>query len=293
MKKAQATLEFTLIFIVSTALLLGLLGLWKWSSDNIVKRQLDYNAQREKAGHKAKVASSLGPLPEVTATLSEAQAFLDAMQGEGGSFGLLSPEQRSAYLENANEAIAGIQEMLTTLTGYRDTWQDGLEDAQGKKDVSRQKIDALEVELAAARAHQPRLELIGWDPVTGEPVYKNWDLEVQRIEVEIGKETNGYYTYPFAEPPTYDYSNSRWMSEFSTREAWAEDYWNYTVYGASEGNDVHHLYVNYTPGLLDWQAREGYAQEQYDLFQSYVDDATDSLNEIVAIRDQLQQAQDG
>ncbi len=49
-KKAQATLEFTLIFVITVALLLGLLGLWKWSSDNIVKRQLRYNATRVGAG---------------------------------------------------------------------------------------------------------------------------------------------------------------------------------------------------------------------------------------------------
>jgi hypothetical protein len=48
--KAQATLEFTLIFVIMAALVMGLLGLWKWSNDNIVKRQLDYNTTRITAG---------------------------------------------------------------------------------------------------------------------------------------------------------------------------------------------------------------------------------------------------
>lgn len=50
MKKAQATLEFTLIFVIMVMLLLGLLGLWKWSSDNIVSRQQNFNASRLQAG---------------------------------------------------------------------------------------------------------------------------------------------------------------------------------------------------------------------------------------------------
>lgn len=50
MNKAQATLEFTLIFVIMVALVMGLLGLWKWSSDNIVKRQLSYNSTRLQAG---------------------------------------------------------------------------------------------------------------------------------------------------------------------------------------------------------------------------------------------------
>jgi hypothetical protein len=48
--RGQATLEFSLIFIIMVALLFGLLGLWKWSSDNIIKRQLRYNETRIQAG---------------------------------------------------------------------------------------------------------------------------------------------------------------------------------------------------------------------------------------------------
>lgn len=50
MKKAQTTLEFVLFFIIMVALLVGLLGLWKWSSDNIVRRQVGYNTTRPQAG---------------------------------------------------------------------------------------------------------------------------------------------------------------------------------------------------------------------------------------------------
>ncbi|MFA5311072.1 MAG: hypothetical protein WC355_02030 [Candidatus Omnitrophota bacterium] len=49
-RKAQATLEFTLIFVIIAVLIFGLLTFWKWSSDNIVKRQVRYNQTRVQAG---------------------------------------------------------------------------------------------------------------------------------------------------------------------------------------------------------------------------------------------------
>jgi len=49
-KNGQVTLEFTLIFVIMVALLAGLLSLWKWSSDNIIKRQINYNSTRAQAG---------------------------------------------------------------------------------------------------------------------------------------------------------------------------------------------------------------------------------------------------
>ena len=60
MRKGQATLEFTLIFIITAALLVGLLGLWRWSSDKIIKRQIDYNTTRVQAGSTAGGTSSSG-----------------------------------------------------------------------------------------------------------------------------------------------------------------------------------------------------------------------------------------
>ena len=51
-KKAQATLEFALIFIIVVALILGLLVLWKWSKDNIPIRQGAFEISRVAAGTK-------------------------------------------------------------------------------------------------------------------------------------------------------------------------------------------------------------------------------------------------
>ncbi|MFA5092501.1 MAG: hypothetical protein WC543_00955 [Candidatus Omnitrophota bacterium] len=50
--KAQATLEFTVVFIIMVALLIGMVKLWKMSSDRIISRQVEYNASRLKAGEK-------------------------------------------------------------------------------------------------------------------------------------------------------------------------------------------------------------------------------------------------
>ena len=48
--KAQAILEFTVIFVIMAALVMGLLHLWQWSSSNIVMRQKRYNSTRLQAG---------------------------------------------------------------------------------------------------------------------------------------------------------------------------------------------------------------------------------------------------
>jgi Flp pilus assembly protein TadG len=52
MKKAQATLEFALAFIVMVALIAGLLNLWAWSKDQIGARQGSYEGTRVAAGSK-------------------------------------------------------------------------------------------------------------------------------------------------------------------------------------------------------------------------------------------------
>ncbi|MFA5275699.1 MAG: hypothetical protein WC417_02260 [Candidatus Omnitrophota bacterium] len=52
--KAQAVLEFSLIFVIIIALLSSLFVMWKWSTNNIVRRQKLYNLQREEAGSIAK-----------------------------------------------------------------------------------------------------------------------------------------------------------------------------------------------------------------------------------------------
>jgi hypothetical protein len=53
-RKAQATLEFTLVFIISAVLIMGLLRLWRWSHNNISLRQSAYEGSRVEAG---KIAS--------------------------------------------------------------------------------------------------------------------------------------------------------------------------------------------------------------------------------------------
>jgi len=53
MKKAQATLEFSLIFIIIVALIAGILNLWTWSHNQIGARQGAYEDSRVAAGSKA------------------------------------------------------------------------------------------------------------------------------------------------------------------------------------------------------------------------------------------------
>jgi hypothetical protein len=48
--KAQATLEFTVVFVIMIFLLMGMLRLWKWSSDRLVQRQQIYESQRLEKG---------------------------------------------------------------------------------------------------------------------------------------------------------------------------------------------------------------------------------------------------
>jgi hypothetical protein len=52
-RRAQATLEFTLAFVIIVALSLSLFIMWKWSTDNIVKRQRWYYQTRVEAGSTA------------------------------------------------------------------------------------------------------------------------------------------------------------------------------------------------------------------------------------------------
>jgi Tfp pilus assembly protein PilX len=51
-KQGQATLEFTLVFIVVVALIMGLLTLWGWSKNNISSRQSAFEGTRVQAGTK-------------------------------------------------------------------------------------------------------------------------------------------------------------------------------------------------------------------------------------------------
>lgn len=48
--KAQATLEFTVTFVIMAVLLISLLTLWKRWCDKIIERQRDYSASRVETG---------------------------------------------------------------------------------------------------------------------------------------------------------------------------------------------------------------------------------------------------
>ncbi|MCX5693765.1 MAG: hypothetical protein NT014_01325 [Candidatus Omnitrophica bacterium] len=51
-RKGQATLEFTLAFIIMVALIAGLLNLWSWSNSQIGGRQGSFEGSRVAAGSK-------------------------------------------------------------------------------------------------------------------------------------------------------------------------------------------------------------------------------------------------
>lgn len=51
-RKGQATLEFSLIFIIVAFLIMGLIALWKWSEQQIPDRQGAYEGTRISAGKK-------------------------------------------------------------------------------------------------------------------------------------------------------------------------------------------------------------------------------------------------
>jgi hypothetical protein len=53
MKKGQSTLEFALVFILAGFLILGLIGLWNWSKNNIPARWGAFEGSRVAAGTKA------------------------------------------------------------------------------------------------------------------------------------------------------------------------------------------------------------------------------------------------
>jgi hypothetical protein len=49
-KKAQATLEFSLVLIIIVALIAGLVSIAAWSRSHLIKRQAEFDATRVAAG---------------------------------------------------------------------------------------------------------------------------------------------------------------------------------------------------------------------------------------------------
>ena len=73
-RRAQATLEFTLAFVIIIALSLSLFIMWKWSTDNIVKRQKWYHNTRVQSGSISSTAANLSeinPVPPAVQTLND------------------------------------------------------------------------------------------------------------------------------------------------------------------------------------------------------------------------------
>ena len=50
MKKSQAILEVTVVFVVGLFLFFGIMGMWMWGDNQIAKRQPEYNQTRVEAG---------------------------------------------------------------------------------------------------------------------------------------------------------------------------------------------------------------------------------------------------
>ena len=122
-KKGQATLEFTLMFVIMVTLVFGILGLWKWSVGNFVNRQTYYNSSRLSAG-------TIGSAGEYSYQSSEAGAedmtLLDTAGSKsstsktappsGGGASASSPSISSVLpQEDIEEEIKELEEQIARL----------------------------------------------------------------------------------------------------------------------------------------------------------------------------------
>ncbi|MBU0547992.1 MAG: hypothetical protein KJ710_01105 [Candidatus Omnitrophica bacterium] len=289
MHKAQATLESTLFFIIIAALSLGLISLWKGSSDTIVSRQKDFNASRVAAGSVPPGTSSSGNIP-LEFTYNTIDAYLDYI--DGSAYDLMSLEQINDNLENINQAIAGTQANIAQLTQIRDTWKSFFDEAQAQEVNAQQQIDNLQAQLDEKQRELDRGECDWWD----DDGCGSLIAEINSLQEQIEMAINGYYTIETGWGDdweiTYDYSNAQWMSALGTREAWSNDYWMYQQYGVSPGNNKYGLYNDYTPGLLDWQSRKDVALSQLNDAQSNLDVMENTLDKLTAMQDKLLEAQE-
>ena len=73
-KKAQATLEFALIFIIMVALIAGLLNLWSWSKNNIPARRDAFEGSRVGAGSKSSPGEPATPF--AAGQITDGQTYL-------------------------------------------------------------------------------------------------------------------------------------------------------------------------------------------------------------------------
>ncbi|TRZ93804.1 hypothetical protein D4R78_07505 [bacterium] len=300
MHKAQATLEFTIFFVIMAALSLGLIGLWKSSSDTIVKRQIDYNATRVQKGSTPAGSSSPGNIPlEFTYNVIDPSLLDPLNSGSVSSYSLLTLSQISNNLDSINKAISDIQANIPKLVNLRDTWKSFFDQAEAQDATAQQQVNALQAQLDAKQKELDEKTKNNQCGCSGEDCTDpcvTLSSEISYAQVELEKATNGYYTieYSCGEGDTcitYDSSNSQWAGRFSTRDEWTKDYWVYRQYGVSKGNNQYGLYTNYTPGLLDWQSRKAYSQSQMNDSQSNLDKTESVLAKLTAMRDKLLEAQ--
>jgi len=83
MKKAQAILGVTVIFIIGLLLFFGIIGMWMWGNNQIAKRQPEYNQTRVDAGTLKKSFSSAkgsGLLEKAIAQRDDLEAQLTSMR---------------------------------------------------------------------------------------------------------------------------------------------------------------------------------------------------------------------
>jgi len=80
MRKSQAILEVTLVFIVGLFLFFGIMGMWMWGDNQIAKRQPEYNQTRVAAGTvKESLVLDSGLLESLIAQREDLEAQLASM----------------------------------------------------------------------------------------------------------------------------------------------------------------------------------------------------------------------
>lgn len=77
-KKGQSTLETAVIFVTVILLLAGITQMWFWANNQIVQRQLRYNAGRVSAGNSTDTYTFADHWPVYTPpSLTEEEVLLD------------------------------------------------------------------------------------------------------------------------------------------------------------------------------------------------------------------------
>jgi hypothetical protein len=291
MHKAQATLEFTLFFIIIAALSLGFISLWKGANDTIIRQQKGFNSSRVSAGSVAQTNPSSSSIP-LNFTYNTIDPAIKNIGEE--AYDLMSLEQINDNLEQVNQAISSIESYMDVLFTVRDTWRNRYDEAVSGEASEQSQINSLQLQL-----EEKQRELANSNCYVSDGVDSCAGLisEIDWLETQIGMHTNGYYTSQSLNGDgewvtTYDYSNDQWMAVFGSREEWAEDYRMYKQYaGASPGNYKYGLYDNYTAGLLDWQTRKDYAYSELTEAQSNLDTAESSLADLKDMQARLLEAQ--